>query len=306
MATKTKSDQSQLSLRMKSMAAGSFAGGFAKTCTNPFERVKILCQAGKCADPISATKLVWKQEGITGFWRGNMASLLRIVPNRGVLFMCSDFFKDAMRGFPDHSQPLPRLNGLQYVTAGSLSGAVTVICTYPLDLIRGRLTGSIGTENRYKGIWQTFRVTLQEEGFKKLYRGMGPSLFGAFPYEGIRFGVYDSLKSHYLTEKSPLYMNVVIGALSGLAAATVMYPNDTVRRRMQVQYKSKSGQTGSIIANGIDGGDKHYKHGWDCYKTLYKNHGLRIFYRGLTANIIRAVPSAALQFGSFEFLKKYL
>lgn len=305
-ATKQRNTDSQVAIRLKSMAAGSFAGGFAKTCTNPFERVKILCQAGKTPNPISAAKLVWSQEGIAGFWRGNAASLLRIVPNRGVLFMCSDFFKDMMRGFPDHNAPLVPLSGLQYVAAGSMSGAVTVICTYPLDLIRGRLTGSIGTQNRYTGIIQTFRLTLQEEGFRKLYRGMGTSLFGAFPYEGIRFGVYDSLKSNYLHEKSPIYMNVFIGAISGLTAATVMYPNDTVRRRMQVQFKSKSGETGSIITNGIDGNDKHYKNGWDCYKTLYKKHGLGIFYRGLTANIVRAVPSAALQFGSFEFLKRHL
>lgn len=283
---------SQLAKRMQGLAAGAFAGGFAKTATAPFDRVKILCQTGKSPSPLTAMNTVFSQEGVRGFWKGNMASVLRIIPNRGVLFMCSDFIKDMMRGFehyPPNVTP-PPLNHVQYICAGSLSGAVTVITTYPLDLIRGRLTGSgIGAEARYQGIMQTFMLTIREEGVRALYRGMSVSLIGAFPYEGIRFGVYDSLKSHYITHDSPLVYNVAIGAVSGLSAATILYPNDTVRRRMQVQSKC---------------GTESYKSGWDCYKTLYRQHGIPVFYRGLSANLVRAAPSAALQFGSFEFIKK--
>lgn len=289
---------SHLVKRASGLFAGAFAGGFAKTFTAPFDRVKILCQTGKAPTPISAVKQVWTQEGMLGFWRGNLASLLRIIPNRGVLFMCSDFIKDMMRGFqhyPPNVTP-PPLNGLQYVCAGSLSGAVTVIATYPLDLIRGRLTGTVGAGSRYKSISQTFMLTIREEGARALYRGMSVSLIGAFPYEGIRFGVYDTLKSHYITHDSPIYHNVVIGACSGLAAATVLYPNDTVRRRIQVQHKFMNATSG----------EPFYKNGWECYKSLYRNHGVSIFYRGLSANLIRVVPSAALQFGCFEFIKKEL
>ena len=36
----------------------------------------------------------------------------------------------------------------------------------------------------------------QEEGFFALYRGISPTLLGAIPYEGIKFGAYDTLKQH--------------------------------------------------------------------------------------------------------------
>ncbi len=305
--------------RMEGMLAGSFAGGFAKTATAPFDRVKILCQAGRAPNPWHAAKTVMHEEGWRGFFKGNLANVLRIVPNRGVLFMCSDFFKDLMRGHEAVTAarranlPPPHLTGLQYVCAGSLSGAVTVLATYPLDLVRGRLAASIGTNTRYHGIVQTFTTTLKEEGFRALYRGMGPSLVGAFPYEGIRFGVYDYLKHHYVGHDSPWYTTIVLGALAGVTTATVLFPNDTVRRRMQVQYKTlkptatgaaaTTGAAASASSGGASGEMPHYKHGLDCYRQLYRKYGISVFYRGLTANLLRAAPSTALQFGSFEFIK---
>ena len=119
------------------------------------------------------------------------------------------------------------------------------------------------------------------------------SLIGAFPYEGIRFGVYDSLKSKYARNDSPIYYNVAFGAIAGLCATVFMYPNDTVRRRLQVQEKTMG-------ANSPD----YYRNGLDAYRQLYRKHGIRVFYGGLSVNLARAAPSAALQFGSFEMIKK--
>lgn len=328
------SANAHLRRRGEGMLAGGMAGAFAKTCTAPFERVKILCQTGVAPSPMAATRTVLANEGVRGYWKGNLASVIRIVPNRGVLFMCSDFFKDIFRyrslthhAHHDDPRKAPPLTGLQYVCAGSLSGAVTVVTTYPLDLIRGRLTGTVGAHGRYHGILQTFALTLREEGFRALYRGMGTSLAGAFPYEGIRFGVYDVLKARYVTEDSPIYMNVACGAASGLCAATALYPNDTVRRRMQVQHKATkaiakaaaaaaasasttpaaagaAAETATANANS-GASSRVYSSGLDCYRSLYREQGLRIFYRGLSANLARAAPSAALQFTSFELIKKY-
>lgn len=307
---------------MHGMMAGSLAGAAAKTCTAPFDRVRILCQAGTVVSPLQAARHVLALDGVAGFWRGNLANLLRIVPNRGVLFMCSDFFKDLFRGFPPHGPglpPPPPLTPLQYVGAGSLSGAVTVVATYPLDLVRGRLASSIGAGRRFTGIVQTVRAVVAEEGPRALYRGMGTSLAGAFPYEGIRFGVYDVLKAHYLTPESPLWLHSGCGVVASLASATLLFPNDTVRRRMQVQVKAKTklaaptltiAASSSTIASAagpvIDPVvEPHHRSGWACYKYLFRTYGISVFYRGLSANVIRAAPSAAIQFATFEFLKRH-
>lgn len=130
---------------------------------------------------------------------------MRIVPNRGVLFMCSDFIKDSMRNKDEllaarraRKSP-PPLTPWQYVCAGALSGATTVVATYPMDLVRARLTSSLGANSKYTGIIQTLKLSFQEGGFRALYRGMGPALAGAFPYEGmLRYLLYVSYHSSSL------------------------------------------------------------------------------------------------------------
>lgn len=179
----------------KSLVAGGIAGAFAKTCTNPLDRVKILCQAGTYRTAQEAIQYIWRNEGIVGFWKGNCISVLRIIPSRGVLFMSSDTIKRYMgisNDISNKNSPYKKYNGnfFQYVAAGSLSGALTVFLTYPLDLIRGRITSSIGNNSRYKSIFQAIRITLMDEGIIAFYRGMSTSLYGSLPYEGMFYILY--------------------------------------------------------------------------------------------------------------------
>jgi len=271
------------------MLAGGGAGAVAKTLVAPFERVKILNQLGESHGMMATFRTVFSTEGILGMWRGNYANVIRIIPNKGVLFMCSDFYKQLLRSPNDKVLP-----GWKSTVSGSLSGATAVLCTYPLDLVRGRVAGKVG-KTRYTGILSTVRLTVKEEGFAALYKGVGPTLAGSFPYEGIKFGVYDSLKKIIPREadgKVSEFWKLTCGAAAGTAAGIVMFPNDTVRRRLQMQ--------------GIGGGAVLYKNGMDCYVKLVKAQGFTVLYRGLTANLFRVVPNSALQFWAFEGIKTLL
>lgn len=70
---------------------------------------------------------------------------------------------------------------------------------------------------------------------------------------GVRFGVYDVLKARFLTPESPLWMSAVCGAAAGTVASIVLFPNDTVRRRMQTTFKNSSG-AGKHGSGGGGGG----------------------------------------------------
>ena len=75
------------------------------------------------------------------------------------------------------------------------------------------------------------------------------------------------------------------GAMAGTVAAVLVFPNDTVRRRCQ-----------------MDRGEK-YNGGLDCYRKLFAEQGVKAFYRGLGADLVRRVPSAAIQFVVYSKLK---
>lgn len=66
--------------------------------------------------------------------------------------------------------------------------------TYPLDMVRGRLT--VQSDNgRYRGIAHAAVTIVREEGPRALYKGWLPSVIGVVPYVGLNFAVYETLKA---------------------------------------------------------------------------------------------------------------
>ncbi len=290
------------------MICGGLAGCIAKTATNPLERIKMLSQTGehglKQTSVLSLYRNILKNEGVIGLWAGNGANLLRIFPAKAVVFSTNDLYQDLFRrclsamnpNEYDETQKLP--SALSFL-AGGLAGMTASACTYPLDLARGRISGKLASrasdgvvKKEYKGIVSTVLLTVREEGFGALYKGVTPTLIGALPYEGIKFGTVGFLDSHLpASDMSPAIRKMVFGGVGGVAAGVITYPNDTIRRLLQLQ--------------GSRGTETTYNGYWDCVRKTYRKEGLARFYRGATINIIRMAPNSAVQFGAYEILKQW-
>jgi hypothetical protein len=104
-------------------AAGGAAGAVAKTVCAPLERVKILCQTGESSGIVATVRNVQRREGVAGLWRGNFTNVVRTIPNKGVLFMCSDSIKATLAN-AERGETLRRLPGAR---------RVGVHCTDPLE-----------------------------------------------------------------------------------------------------------------------------------------------------------------------------
>mmetsp|Transcript_32134 Transcript_32134/g.76197 ORF Transcript_32134/g.76197 Transcript_32134/m.76197 type:complete len:378 (-) Transcript_32134:190-1323(-) len=286
------------------MLAGGLAGATAKTCVAPLERIKLLAQAGELNGGIIAGfKEVIAREGMGGLWRGNTVNVLRMVPNKGVLHATNDLYKEMAAGM---MAGLPAAfvgagTGTQFFLAGSLAGMTSVLVTYPLDLIRTRMAGRfVGSQTLTKGLmgntwYATAATVVKTEGVSGLYRGVNPTLVGAFPYEGIKFYAYDKIKRalpHRADGTQRLEWKLVAGASAATVAHILTYPMDTVRRRMQLQ--------------GAGGMAMIYKSSWDCAKQMARKEGVISLYRGLTATCIRGVPNTGIQFAVYEGLKSLL
>ena len=82
---------------------------------------------------------IWRTEGVRGLFRGNGASVLRIVPYASFHFGAYEYFRRHLvdAGFAGASPAsVPPFVDL---LAGSTAGASAVLLTYPLDLVRTRL-----------------------------------------------------------------------------------------------------------------------------------------------------------------------
>lgn len=293
---------------VRSFVAGGVAGCCAKTTIAPLDRVKILLQAQsphyKHLGVFSTLRAVPQKEGILGLYKGNGAMMVRIFPYGAIQFMAFDKYKKLL------SKQIGISGHIHRLMAGSMAGMTAVICTYPLDVVRARLAFQVKGHHRYTGIANAFHtIYLKEGGVLGFYRGLTPTLIGMAPYAGLSFFTFGTLKSiglkhfperlgHPSSDNPDVlvlktHVNLLCGGVAGAIAQTVSYPFDVARRRMQL---------GSVLPDS----EKCVS----LVKTLkyvYHQYGVKKgLYRGLSLNYIRCVPSQAVAFTTYEFMKQFL
>ncbi|RAL52864.1 hypothetical protein DM860_007632 [Cuscuta australis] len=287
----------------KELIAGGAAGAFAKTSVAPLERVKILLQTRtegyRSLGVFQSLKKLWKQESFVGFYKGNGASVIRIVPYAALHFMTYERYRSWILDNYSAFGTGPVVDLL----AGSAAGGTAVLCTYPLDLARTRLAYQVvdrTLENNprcqraqpaaYNGIKQVFQSVYSEGGVRALYRGVGPTLVGILPYAGLKFYIYEELKSRVAKEhENSIMMRLSCGALAGLFGQTLTYPLDVVRRQMQVER-----------------GNCRYRSTREGLTVIVREQGWRQLFAGLSINYIKVVPSVAIGFTAYDAMKGWL
>lgn len=83
------------------------------------------------------------------------------------------------------------MTSLQRLFCGGVAGITSVVCTYPLDIVRTRLsiqTASFAAlseshKGQLPGMWSTMAMMYKSEGgVGALYRGIIPTVAGVAPY----------------------------------------------------------------------------------------------------------------------------
>jgi solute carrier family 25 phosphate transporter 23/24/25/41 len=219
-----------------SFCAGGIAGAVSRTVVSPLERLKILFQvqsAGRDEYKLSvgkALKKMWQEEGWRGFMRGNGTNCIRIVPYSAVQFGSYNFYKRNI--FED--TPNADLSPLARLICGGMAGITSVTFTYPLDIVRTRLSiqsasfAALQKPRELPGMWATLATMYRTEGgLPALYRGILPTIAGVAPYVGLNFMVYEHVRK-YLTPEGDKHPDAIrkllAGAISGAVAQTCTYP----------------------------------------------------------------------------------
>lgn len=295
---------------VKELIAGGAAGAFAKTAVAPLERVKILMQTRtegfKSLGILQSLKKVKQYDGILGFYKGNGASVLRIVPYAALHFMTYEQYRCWILNNCPSLGKGPFIDLL----AGSAAGGTAVLCTYPLDLVRTKLAYQVtrpgqfavpmrssNMQPAYNGIKDVFKEVYKEGGVRALYRGVGPTLVGILPYAGLKFYIYEELKTRVPEDyRKSVMLRLSCGALAGLFGQTLTYPLDVVRRQMQVQGGRQLSQIGAPRISGTMQG----------LTAILREQGWRQLFAGLSLNYVKVVPSVAIGFTAYDSMKSLL
>lgn len=210
----------------------------------------------------------------------------------------------------------PTVKPWVHFVAGGIGGMAGAIVTCPFDLVKTRLQSDV-----YKNIYVSkaaqntitsnikivqmanqasihFRETCgiignvyRQEGFRSLFKGLGPNLVGVIPARSINFFTYGTTKELYSKafnngQESPL-IHLMSAATAGWATSTATNPIWMIKTRVQLD---KAGKT------------RRYANSWDCFKSIVKNEGIRGLYKGLSASYLGSVEGI-LQWLLYEQMK---
>lgn len=180
---------------------------------------------------------------------------------------------------------------MRRLICGGIAGITSVVCTYPLDIVRTRLsiaTASFSGLESSKaakplGMWSTMlNMYKHEGGWRALYRGILPTVAGVAPYVGLNFMVYETARKLVTPEgqKNPGTIGkLTAGAISGAVAQTCTYPFDVLRRRFQI--------------NTMSGMGYQYAGIFDAVRVIVAQEGLKGLYKGIVPNLLKVAPSMA-------------
>lgn len=181
----------------KGVALGGVGtGALQSLILSPVELLKIRLQLkqnpplGSSTEigPTKLAKTILKTEGFRGLYRGLTITVLRDAPAHGLYFWTYEYMREKLH-------PGCRKTGQEtlntMLVAGGLAGVASWISCYPLDVIKTRLQAQTKASMKYSGIVDCFRKSVEKDGYRVLFRGLGTAVARAFVVNGAIFAAYE-------------------------------------------------------------------------------------------------------------------
>lgn len=169
------------------------AGATCSLSTNPLWVVKTRLMTQNSTShhqytgTMDAFKSIWKNEGVRGFYKGVIPSLIGVV-HVGIQFPLYERLK---KDFQEHNPTGKPLGPLQLMASAALSKIVASVAWYPHEIVRTRLQNQSSEPPKYIGVIHTIRTIIAEEGVRSLYNGLGTNLLRVVPAGAITFTSYE-------------------------------------------------------------------------------------------------------------------
>lgn len=296
----------------KHLLSGAVAAMISRTAVAPLERLKLEYMVRETKTGLVVTlQRILRTEGLSGFWQGNAINLIRTAPFKSLNYFAFDTYRKFFLKLNGKSE----ISNMERLASGAAAGVTATVLCYPLDTLRTRMVATGGVA--CSGMITCCSNLIRTEGFGALYRGLLPAVTSMAPGGAVFYGTYDFLRSSYL--KSPKGQALLVqrhdggesdtkkastggsqngrlqmelgptrtllyGAIAGAAAEVATYPFEVVRRHLQLQGGARLGVAATVSA-------------------IVQKNGPGALYAGIVPSILQVLPSAALSYFVYEFLK---
>ncbi|XVF38698.1 hypothetical protein REPUB_Repub20aG0124100 [Reevesia pubescens] len=320
----------QLKRALIDASAGAIAGGISRTVTSPLDVIKIRFQvqlepisswaslrkdlsgSSKYTGMFQATKDIFREEGLPGFWHGNAPALLMVMPYTAIQFVVLHKLKTFASG---SSKTVDHINISPYLSyiSGALAGCAATVGSYPFDLLR-TILASQGEPKVYPTMRSAFFDIVRTRGFRGLYAGLSPTLVEIIPYAGLQFGTYDTFKrwsmawnrvrstnaSSTTNDSISRFQLFICGLAAGTFAKLVCHPLDVVKKRFQIEGLQRHPKYGARVEHHA------YRNMLDALRRILQSEGWYGLYKGIVPSTIKAAPAGAVTFLAYEFTSDWL
>uniref|UniRef100_A0A7S1ETX3 Uncharacterized protein n=1 Tax=Timspurckia oligopyrenoides TaxID=708627 RepID=A0A7S1ETX3_9RHOD len=304
------------------LTAGAWSGLCARMVVAPLDVLKIRVQMepeaqrsrGERISPRSTRSIlrdILVKEGPAALWQGNIPALIMVVPFAAIQFAVVAKVQPVLShsGLPD---PIP------VMIASATAGAVAVGCTYPMDLLRTRMAAvqrnSVSFSERLSMVKVLF--SLMSDHPRRLYSGVSVALTETVPYAVLGFTCFEFVQKQILAFSGRSELGPAegfgAGAVAGICVKLVLLPLDNLKLRLQLGPDFFTANPATSVNSRVENGSK-LNSGYfvkssslKLFKEVWKIEGIRGFYRGALATMLKAVPNSGIHFGVYHLTRKFL
>ncbi|CAN1813998.1 Folate transporter 1, chloroplastic [Linum perenne] len=265
--------KSESNWQWENAAAGAVAGFATVAATHPLDVVRTRFQVNDGRLSVLPTYrntghaivTIARLEGLKGLYAGMSPAVLGSTVAWGLYFL---FYSRAKERYSKNKNQ--SLSPLYHLASAAEAGGLVCLCTNPIWLVKTRLQLQTNRHQSrpYSGLYDAFKTIMREEGWRALYKGLGPGLF-------LNSADY-----------------ALLGASSKLSAILLTHPFQVVRARLQQRP-------------GVDG-TQRYINSFHVVKETFRFEGFRGFYKGITPTILKSLPTSAITFLVYENVLKFL
>ncbi|KAL1923603.1 uncharacterized protein VTP21DRAFT_8583 [Calcarisporiella thermophila] len=275
--------------------AGAGGAAISLICIYPLDIIKTRLQVQSKTDgqsqhyasTVEGIRHILREEGPLGLFAGLPAALIGVVAQSFAYF----YFYTIIR--QRYQKRLGTLSTATELWVGAVAGALTQLFTLPINVITTRQQ-TLPPEER-KSLLETGQEIVRQEGWATLWKGLRASLVLTVN-PAITYGMFERVKALVLRRlgRKDLTPGLAffVGATSKTLATVVTYPY--IMAKVRMQWKAPRGVKMTPYRSGID-----------VLTRVYKSEGVSGWYKGMQAQITKAVLSQALLFMIKEELTEY-
>lgn len=232
---------------------------------------------------VEASKIIYREEGLRGFYRGNVPSVLSSGISAGLYFSILGRLEGMTRKRKINKQ-------ISDFFCSAIARSMASCLVNPLNVWKTR--AEILGYNEYRSIRSSITKIYTNEGFYGFFKGTLLMMLRDFPFGGIFYLTYKAT-NHVLHQFSQSHMVYLLsGIFSGVVATTCTHPVEIILAKTQADTSAQGlhGHKSGILLREIT--------------SIYKSEGFLALFKGLFPRLIRKPLTNALTFFFFEVLTR--